>query len=488
MNKDSDISETFNKYFVNITKDLGIFDWGDGSFDHLNIFQRISSFDNHPSIQLIKNKYQNTFKFKFKPVTTEKIITFIDEIDCNKSSSGEIPAKIIKMAKEEVSEPITNCINDSIISDIFPGELKLADIVPIFKKEDQNDKANYRPISLLPLISKLYEKVLYQQIEDFANNILSPKLCGFRKGHSTQHALLNLLKNWQKCLDKSGVVGTVLMDLSKAYDCLPHDLLLAKLLAYGFDSSAITLIANYLSNRYQRVKIGSTFSSYFEILRGVPQGLILGPILFDLFINDLMFLIQETEVCNFANDTTIYSCSSNYEEATQKLSADTHLVLNWFRINSMVANPSKFQIMFLGSNIDNNEITFMVEDKKVRSKTEVKLLGIKIGDKLSFNKHISNLCSTASNCLRALARIRKFLSLEQAKRLSEAFIMSTFKYCPLIWMFCNKTANNQIHKRSLRLVYQLEDENFEDLLIKDNSWTIHESNIQTLLIEIYKSY
>ena len=141
LNKDSDISETFNKYFVNITKDLGIFDWGNGSFDHLNIFQRISDFENHPSIQLIKNKYQNTFKFKFKPVTTEQIITFIDEIDCNKSSSGEIPAKIIKMAKEEVSEPITNCINDSIISDIFPGELKLADIVPTFKKEDQNDKA-----------------------------------------------------------------------------------------------------------------------------------------------------------------------------------------------------------------------------------------------------------------------------------------------------------------------------------------------------------
>ena len=203
-----------------------------------------------------------------------------------------------------------------------------------------------------------------------------------------------------------------------------------------------------------------------------------------------MFFIQETEVCNFADDTTIYSCSSNYEEATEKLSADTHLVLNWFRINSMVANPSKFQIMFLGLNIDNNEITFIVEDKKVRSKTEVKLLGITIDDKLSFNKHISNLCSTTSNRLRALARIRKFLSLEQAKRLSEAYIMSTFKYCPPIWMFCNKTANNQInkiHKRSLRLVYQMEDENFEDSLIKDNSWTIHESNIQTLLIEIYKS-
>ena len=275
----------------------------------------------------------------------------------------------------------------------------------------------------MPLISKIFEKFLHQQIKDFSNEILSPKLCGFKKGHSTQHALLNFLKNCQKCLDKSGVVGTVLMDLSKAYDFLPHDLLLAKHSAYGFDESAITLIANYLSNRYQRVKIGSTFSSYLEILRGVPQGSILGPILFNLFINDLMFFIQETEVCNFADDTTIYSCSPYFEEATLKLSNDTHLILNWFRINSMVANPGKFQIMFLGSNIDNSKITFMIENKRVKSRSEVKLLGITIDDKLSFTTHIENLCSTASNRLRALARIRKFIPFKQAKRLSEAYIM-----------------------------------------------------------------
>ena len=175
---------------------------------------------------------------------------------------------------------------------------------------------NYRPISFLPIISKLFEKVLYQQIEDFINKILWPKLWGFRKGYSLQHTLLNLLKNWQKCLDKYGVVGTVLIDLSKAYDCFPHDLLLAKLSAYNFDESAIELIANYLSNRFQRAKIGSTFSFYLEILKGVPQGSILDPILFNLFINDLMFFIQEIEVWNFADDVTIYSCSKNLKEAT----------------------------------------------------------------------------------------------------------------------------------------------------------------------------
>ena len=184
------------------------------------------------------------------------------------------------------------------------------------------------------------------------------------------------------------------MDLSKACDCLPHDLLIAGLAAYGFENTALALLQHYwlpyklkLTNFLpQRVKIGTTFSSYLEILRNVPQGSILGPILFNIFINDFTFFIKKIEVCNFADDATIYSGSLNYEEAHRKLSDNTHVTPNWFRINSIVANLGKFQIILVGSSLNNNNIIFVVENKHIKSNNEVKLLGITIDHKLTFTK------------------------------------------------------------------------------------------------------
>ena len=190
-----------------------------------------------------------------------------------------------------------------------------------------------------------------------------------------------MTRTYSQTLDKSGVTGKVLMDLSNTCEGRPHDLLLAKLSSYGFDDSATSLISDYLSKRYQRVKIGSFFSSYLEILRGVSQGSIFEPILFNIFIKGLGFFIQEI-VCGFADDTIIYSCSLSYKEAAHKLSNDAYIFLNWFKVNIMVANPGKFQITLLGSKIDNSNITFAIENNRIKCKREVKLLAITIDEKL----------------------------------------------------------------------------------------------------------
>jgi len=278
------------------------------------------------------------------------------------------------------------------------------------------------------------------------------------------------------------------MDLSKAYDCIPHDLIIAKLSAYGVDNFSLSFIYNYLSNRKQRVKINDSFSDYVTTSLGVPQGSILGPLIFNIFINDLLFFPRKSDLCNFADDNSLYASAKLLCHLISILKQDIDDILFWFKINQMVANPAKFQVMFMGTKepVEN----FLINDTLIPVTDSVKLLGIIIDKKLNFKCHTEELCKKASNKTKALFRIRPYISLETAKALYHAYILSTFKYCPLIWMDTGKANYERlvkVHRRALSAVHQNFSLNFSQLLTLDNGVSLHVYFIRTLMTEIFKA-
>ena len=395
----------------------------------------------------------------------------------------------MKATREIVCPYLTHCINNAIYDCKFPDELKEADLSPLFKNDDSIFKGNFRPISVLPAVSKIYEKILKEQISSYFYDQLSKVLCGFREGFSTQHALIRLIQKWRQCLGTSGIVGTILMDLSKAYDCLPHDLLSAKLEAYGLDVNSLRLIYSYLDSRLQRVKLGSHRNTAKVIKIGVPEGSVLGPLLFNIFINDLFLINLDSEICSFADDNTLYSCGHDLQEIVTNLENDLSKLLEWFKSNGMVANPKKFHLMFLGLQ-GKIRLCLNIEESKVPTTGHVKLLGMEIDCKLTFNKHIETLCSKVNKKVSAFARLNNCISREQESTVCNAAILSSFNYCPLIWLFCNKGANKEIdhtHKHAFRILYKDYESSFETLLAPSGRNSIHIKNLQKLMKEIYKS-
>ena len=201
----------------------------------------------------------------------------IIKLNPNKASTFKnIPAKLIKETNDICAPILHKLVNSSIQNSTFPDTLKFADITPIFKKDDATNVKNYRPVNVLPVISNIYERVIQNQLLTHIEKHLSPYMCGYRKGYSAQYALVALIEKWRESLDRKGYAGAMLMDLSKAFDTINHHLLIAKLHAYGMSKSAFKLINNYLSNRWQRTKINTAFSSWTELLLVCTTGFSLG--------------------------------------------------------------------------------------------------------------------------------------------------------------------------------------------------------------------
>ena len=221
----------------------------------------------------------------------------------------------------------------------------------VYKKKDRHDKSSYRQVSILPLLSKPFERILYEQIESHTKDILSKYQGGFRKNFNSQHSLLAMLERWKKVLDNGESCGALLVFLSKAFDCTVHDLLLEKLSAYAFDYNSLKLINSYLSDRNFRTKIGSSCSLYLGLLVGVPQGSILGPLLFNIYMCNPFPCDCETNISNYANGTTLYVCEPNTDIVLSKLEKDTSRVFTWFQNNYLKAYSGKSHLLTPCDNI-----------------------------------------------------------------------------------------------------------------------------------------
>ena len=351
----------------------------------------------------------------------------------------------------------------------------MADVNPIHKKDVRIKPENYRPVSVLTSTSKVFERVLHDQINSKMKGILSNKLCGYRKGFGSQHALISMIEQWRKSLDNKGYAGGVLMDLSKAFDCMNHELLLAKLYAYGFSKNSIKTIHNYLKNRWQRVKINHSFSQWTELLLGVPQGSVLGPLLFNIYINDLMWFIENGEVCNYADDTTPYSCNKDLDLLKSNLEMDSLNAIEWFKNNYMKLNTDKCKLIVVGQK--DHMVNINVGGSNIEESKEVNLLGVLIDDELSFKTHLDERIRKANAKIAMIKRNQHFLTFQQRKIVLSSFVHCHFSYAPLTLMFRSRELNNKINrvqKRALRILYNDDDSTFEELLERDEAFTVHE--------------
>ena len=315
-------------------------------------------------------------------------------------------------------------------------------------------------------------------------------LSAFRKGHGCQSLLLKFIEDIKLALDNGHIVGALFMDLSKAFDCLPHGLLIAKSNAYGLTHSACALLGSYLTDRIQRVKVENTRSDWVSLSKGVPQGSILGPLLFNIFMNDMFFFMEVCDLYNYADDNSVSHSSHDIELVVSNLKKDSQNAIQWFEENGMQANPEKFQYMLLSKQDVAAASIKLSDDIEIESELSVKLLGIMIDSKLNFSEHISAICKKAGRQLNAMARISNFLDLDSRKMIFNSFIRSHFNYCPLVWHFCGKQNSDKLEKiqeRALRIMYKNYESSYDELLKLSGTQTLLLQRLKIMVLEVFKS-
>lgn len=390
----------------------------------------------------------NNMAFSFRGVSITDIKHCVREIK-NNNDEFFLNSNVLLDAIFIIGQQLTNIINESFDSGIFPEALKKSTVVPIQKVNGTQLINEFRPINMLPCVEKLIEKLAYQQINNFVqqNDLLKEHQSGFRCQHSCETAINDVLYEWKQAQEESKVIVAVFLDLQRAFETIDTDILVYKLKKYGVKNKESLWFSSYLKNRRQIVKIGETRSEQMNNQLGVPQGSILGPLLFLLYINDIGNCLKYCRIKMFADDTLIYITTDRVEVAIERINQDLSLLFKKLCQNKLKLNINKTKAMILtNKKYNDDEIEISINEGKIEIVDNIKYLGVVIDNKLKMNKNIDYLCKKIGKKANIISRLRYELNLHQKLNIYKAIIHPHFIYCSSILYLANQTDISRLQK------------------------------------------
>ena len=336
----------------------------------------------------------------FSPLSPDELENAFKSLQSNKSPGiNEIDVNVLKEVFDIIKPILRHIFNWSILEGKFPDQLKIAKVTPVFKTGDKTDPGNYRPISVLSCISKILEKIMYNRLYDYLtkNDILFKKQFGFQKNHSTEHALLELVSEISESFENNKCTLGIFIDLSKAFDTVNHDILISKLRRYGITGTNLDWFENYLTNRKQCVTYDGLLTKTKRIVCGVPQGSILGPLLFLIYVNDLCKTSKLFDFILFADDTNLFYSHKNLKALFETVNNELNLVNDWFIANklSLNAKKTKYILFCKRSKLDDLPLklpALWINNKEIKRVSETSFLGVIIHESLSWHNHKNYNC------------------------------------------------------------------------------------------------
>jgi hypothetical protein len=383
----------------------------------------------------------NSNSFFINPTTPEEVLDELGNLDQNKAEDiYNVNIKLIKMLSSHLCYPLEDIINTSFSIGTFPNKLKFARVTPLFKAGEKTNPGNYRPVSVLPIFDKIIEKLMKKRLVKFLedNNVLSDVQFGFRKNKSTTMAVLSILQNIYLALERKQIPCCLFLDFAKAFDTVDHKILFSKLSHYGIRGLANDWFKSYLSNRYQSVCIGSVLSDKEVIEYGVPQGSVLGPILFLLYINDIANSTKAGNLTLFADDSALFYACNNKNQLEKIINEDLKNISQWLISNRLTLNVLKSNFVVFGQK-NKLALSISLNNVPLEQKDCVKYLGIYLDHKLSWNHHIDIVKKKLSSAISIIYKLRYFVSPDILKHIYYAFIYSNILYGLEVWGAANKT-------------------------------------------------